>query len=247
MRILVLDIETMFTVSGHWSLWGVNVGLNQILEHGHVICWAARWAGEEKIEWRRKGNKDFLSKIHSMLEAADVILTYNGKRFDLPLLNLEFLKAKMNPPAPYKHIDLLETVKKQFRFISNKLEHVANQLGVTQKVSHEGFPLWVKCREEDVEAWAKMKEYNIGDIVTLEEVYDALKPWVVGHPNAALYGPTGTHQCSTCGSDDLQKRGFHVTGVGRYQRYRCNDCGGWSRSRITDVTKEARQVLLAPL
>lgn len=237
----------MFTVSGHWSLWGVNVSLNQILEHGHVICWAARWVGEEEIHWRRKGNKDFLSKIHALLEEADVILTYNGKRFDLPLLNLEFLKAKMSPPAPYKHLDLLETVKKQFRFISNKLEHVAGQLGVRQKISHEGFPLWVKCREEDVEAWAKMKEYNIGDILTLEEVYEVLRPWCPSHPNVALYAPSGDHQCSTCGSTHLQKRGFHVTGVGRYQRYRCSDCHAWSRSRITDVSKEDRSHLLAPL
>lgn len=240
-------METTFLVSGHWSLWGVNININQILEHGSVICYAARWVGEEEVVWRRKGNKDFLTKIYELLDQADVILTYNGKKFDLPLLNLEFVKAKMNPPAPYKHIDLLETVKKQFRFPSNKLEYVASQLGVRQKVAHEGFPLWVKCREEDVAAWAKMKEYNIGDILTLEELYDVLRPWVVGHPNEALYMAVEAFQCTTCGSTHLQKRGFHVTGVGRYQRYSCNECGAWSRSRVTDVSKEARAQLLAPL
>jgi len=235
------------SVSGHWSLWNINVGINQIIEHGKVICWAARFVGEEEVHWRRFGNKDFLTKIHELLEEADVILTYNGKRFDLPLLNLEFLKAKMSPPAPYKHIDLLEVVKKQFRFLSNKLEYVAGQLGVRQKVAHEGLNLWMKVRNEDPEAWAVMKEYNIGDILTLEEVYEVLRPWCPSHPNVALYAPGGDHQCSTCGSTHLQKRGFHVTGVGRYQRYRCTACGGWSRSRITDVSKEDRSHLLAPL
>lgn len=247
MRVLILDIETTYLVSGHWSLWGVNIGIDQILEGGETICYAAKWVGEREVTWRRKGNTDFLTKMHELLAEADAILTYNGKRFDMPLLNREFVKAGLSPPAPYKHIDLLETVKKQFRFPSNKLDYVCRELKVGQKVAHEGWNLWKKCREEDAKAWATMKKYNIQDITILESLYNKLKPWVLGHPNAALYTPTGAHQCSTCGSTHLQKRGFHVTGVGKYQRYRCSDCGGWSRSRVTDVTKEARQVLLAPL
>lgn len=247
MRILVLDIETTYLISGHWSLWGVNIGIDQILEGGETICYAARWVGENDIIWRRKGNADFLTKMHELLGEADVILTYNGKRFDLPLLNREFIKAGMPPPAPYKHMDLLETVKKQFRFPSNKLDYVCRELKVGRKVAHEGWNLWKKCREEDVEAWALMKKYNIQDIVILEDLYKVLKPWVVGHANEALYSPAGEIQCTTCGGTHVQKRGFHVTGVGRYQRYRCSDCGGWSRSRITDVSKEDRSHLLAPL
>ena len=247
MRILALDIETSFLVSGHWSIWGVNIGIDQIFEGGETICYAARWVGEKEVVWRRKGNKDFLTKIHELLNEADVILTYNGRRFDLPLLNREFIKAGLAPPAPYKHIDLLETVKKQFKFPSNKLDYVCRELEIGQKVAHEGFKLWVKCKEEDTEAWAKMKEYNIGDIDILEKLHDKLLPWIVGYPNAALYTAVDAFQCTTCGSTHLQKRGFHVTGVGRYQRYQCNDCGSWSRSRITDVSKDARGVLLAPL
>ena len=234
-------------VSGHWSLWGVNVGLNQILEHGSVICWAAQWVGEDKVMWNRQGNKDFLTKIHSLLDKADAILTYNGKKFDLPLLNLEFVKAGLPPPAPYRHLDLLETVKKQFRFPSNKLEYVASQLDITQKIAHEGFPLWVKCRDGDRTAWKNMKEYNVGDIITLGELYNKIKPWISGHPNESLYNYSTDTQCTTCGGVHLQKRGFHVTGVGRYQRYRCKDCGSWSRSRISDVGKEERASLLAPM
>lgn len=212
-----------------------------------MICYAAKWAGETPIVWRHDGNADFLTTIHALLDAADVIMTYNGKKFDLPMLNREFVKAGLSPPAPYKHIDLLETVKKQFKFPSNKLDYVCRELKVGEKLSHEGFSLWVKCAEGDLDSWNTMREYNIQDVIILENLYGVLRPWVIGHPNAALYTGTNGHQCSTCGSDRLQKRGFHVTGVGRYQRYSCNSCGGWSRSRVSDVTKEARKVLLAPL
>ena len=217
------------------------------MEGGSVICWAASFAGSNHVEWRRTGNKDFLTKIHALLEEADVLLTYNGRRFDIPLLNREFVKAGLSAPAPYKHIDLLETVKKQFRFPSNKLDWVCKELGVGQKVAHEGFPLWLKCRDEDVEAWRLMKEYNIQDIIILERLYEKLRRWVVAHPNEALYNSPDSAVCTTCGGSHLQKRGFHVTQVGRYQRYYCNDCGSWSRSRTSDLSKDNRKQLLAPL
>ncbi len=211
------------------------------------MCWASKLVGSDEVTWRRRGNKDFLTLLKAQLEDSDAVLTYNGRRFDLPIVNTEFALAGISPPAPYKHIDLLETVKKQFRFTSSKLDFVCQQLGVGKKVEHEGFGLWVKCMQEDVDAWTKMKEYNIGDIEVLEQLYNKIKPWILNHPNAALYTPADSFQCSTCGSTELQKRGFHVTGVGRYQRYHCKDCGSWSRSRITDVTRDARGILLAPL
>lgn len=229
-------------------MWGVNIGIDQLFEGGRTICYAAKWVGQDEIVWRHEGNPDFLATIHTLLNEADVILTYNGRKFDLPMLNREFVKAGYAPPAPYKHIDLLETVKKQFKFPSNKLDYVCRELGVGEKLSHEGFKLWVKCAQGDLEAWTKMRDYNIQDVLILEKLYERLLPWVSNHPNANLYSASnGQPICTTCGGDKLQRRGFHVTSVGRYQRYCCTTCGGWSRSRVTDVSKEDRATLLAPL
>lgn len=230
-----------------WGLWNQTVSIDKIVEPSSTLCWATKFVGEDEITWRRRGQRDFLTLLKQQLEDSDVVLTYNGKKFDLPTVNTEFVLAGVSPPAPYKHIDLYETVKKQFRFASNKLEHVSGETGIGSKVQHEGFPLWVACLKEDKAAWSRMQEYNIGDVLLLEKLYEVLRPWTVGHPNAALYKAEEAMQCTTCGSTHLQKRGFHVTGVGRYQRYQCVDCGGWSRSRITDVSKDARGVLLAPL
>ena len=240
-------METSPNIVYTWGLFNQNVSLDQIAQPSHTLCWASKLAGEKEITYRRRGQPDFLTLLKEQLEDSDCVMTYNGRRFDLPIVNTEFALAGLSPRAPYKHIDLLETVKKQFRFTSGKMQFVCEALGVGSKVEHEGFPLWVKCLEGDVDAWAKMKEYNIGDIVVLESLYNRLRPWILNHPNEALYTPAGEMQCTTCGSTHLQKRGFHVTGVGRYQRYQCVDCGSWSRSRITDVSKDARGVLLAPL
>jgi transposase-like protein len=40
-----------------------------------------------------------------------------------------------------------------------------------------------------------------------------------------------------CGSENLQKRGFHRTNVSNFQRYQCQDCSRYSRSRKSESTK----------
>ena len=88
-----------------------------------------------------------------------------------------------------------------------------------------------------------MQEYNIQDIVTLEELYLKLRPHDTRHPNVAVYGEPTEITCPKCGSEDSHKRGFYRTNVGKYQRFRCNNCGGWHRSRYTEYPKEKRNAL----
>lgn len=231
MKILSLDLETMFSTVGTFGLFNQNIGINQILEDGHVICYAYKWLDEKDITFKRKEDQDFLTNIHEALTESDAILTYNGKRFDLPHLNREFVKAGLRPPAPYKHIDLLDTVKKQFRFPSNKLQHVAKELGIGSKVSHEGFELWVKCLEGNEAAWRTMEKYNIQDVKLLEKLYHRIKPWIKDHPNS-MSG------CPQCGSSHLQSRGVVRSKSSTYKRFYCVDCGTWSREKKVDDTAD---------
>ena len=83
-----------------------------------------------------------LEGIHSLLDEADAVCHYNGTKFDMPTLNKEFLVHRMTPPPPMKQIDLLRVVKSQFRFPSNKLDYVAQRLGLGKKKDHEGHTLW---------------------------------------------------------------------------------------------------------
>lgn len=98
-----------------------------------------------------------IKEIYNLINEADAIITYNGKRFDMPTLNKEFLLQKLPPPSPYKDIDLLTTARGKFKFASNKLDYVAQLLGVGQKTSHEGMPLWIECMSKNPKAWRLMK------------------------------------------------------------------------------------------
>jgi uncharacterized protein YprB with RNaseH-like and TPR domain/rubredoxin len=201
------------------------------MESGYTLCWAAKWLGEEEMySSSRQTNteEDMLVGIHSLLNEADAVVHFNGKRFDIPTLNKDFLENNFAPPSPYKQIDLWQTVKTEFRFPSNKLEYVCKALGVGQKIKTIGHELWVRCMAGDPEAWAMMIEYNINDVLILEEVYWELLPWIKGHANHAIYQDNKL-VCPNCGGTHYHARGFAYTHTNKYQRFQCQVCGKWFR------------------
>ena len=241
MKILLLDIETSPNTAHVWGLWQQNVSINQLMESSYVLCYAAKWLGEEDIYFdsvHQSKPKAMLKGIHGFLDSADAVIHYNGTKFDIPTLNKEFLLHRFNPPSPYKQIDLLRVVRSNFRFPSNKLDYVAQRLGLGKKHAHEGHDLWVKCMNGDKDAWKRMQDYNIQDVVLLENLYDNLLPWIKNHPNQNTY--SDTTGCPTCGQQSLQKRGTAISATGTYQRYQCKSCGSWSQG--TKATKKMVEV-----
>jgi DNA polymerase elongation subunit (family B) len=230
MRVLLIDIETSPNLGYVWSLWQQNVGLSQLVETTEMMCFAAKWLGEPNtMFYSEYGNSQgtMVRAARSLLDAADVVMHYNGASFDVPHLNREFVTAGLNPPSPFKQIDLLRAVRKNFRFPSNKLQYVSTALGLEGKAEHEGFDLWKKCMADDPDAWARMERYNRQDVTLLEELYEKLLPWVPSLPNRHLYGDSG---CPACGSDAIERNGYAYTGVSKFPQYRCGACGTYFRS-----------------
>lgn len=234
MKILILDIETAPHIAYIWGLWKENIPLDRLIESGYVLCWSAKWYGTTAVEFSSLAHESkgkMIKRIHKLMDEADVIVTYNGKKFDIPHLNREFINQGLNPPSPYKQVDLYETAKRRFKFPSNKLQYVAQFLGIGEKAQTGGFDLWIRCMTslKDREAWETMMKYNIQDVELTESVYTILKPWVTKHPNAALFSDGSKAVCTSCGSEHLQKRGVYHTLASVFQRYQCQDCGSWTR------------------
>ena len=226
MKILHIDIETAPNKVYSWGLFKQNISTNQIVEPGYTLCYAAKWHGREKVLFGKHTHKHFLTCLHALLNEADIVVGYNSKKFDIPTLNKEFFLAGLTPPAPYKQVDLYQTVRSKFRFASNKLDYVAQQLGIGAKVQHKGMELWKEVMAGDKKAWKEMERYNKQDVVLTEQLYTKLLPWITNHPIVA----TG-HTCPNCGSVHVERRGYRQAKIQTYARYRCKDCGTWSRSR----------------
>jgi DNA polymerase elongation subunit (family B) len=230
-RLLTLDIETRPNLGYIWGLWDQNVGISQLVEVSSVICFAAKWHGDKKVHFAsdfHDGHEEMVRRVHGLMSEADAIIGWNSKAFDNKRLNREFELQRLGPPAPYVDIDLLRTARRSFGFASNKLDHVAQDLGIGSKVKHDGFDLWKRCMADDPKAWARMKKYNIGDVLLTEKVYDRFLPWIQGHPHPGLFGGAKAG-CPNCGSMELQMRGSYVTQACRYQRFQCQACGKFGR------------------
>jgi len=240
MRILLLDIETFPNLAYTFNLWNTTITNDKIITPGRTACWSAKWYGDRSIYFsglNESTELDMVHRIHDLLSEADVVVHYNGKKFDIPTLNKEFLMLGLTPPKPYKQVDLYQVVKRNFRFASNKLDFVSQQLGIGTKTHHKGFDLWKGCMENRPDDWAVMKEYNINDTILLEKLYDKLIPWVPNPPNYNLFSDISC--CPSCGGVHFQKRGFTNT-VRQRQRYQCTDCGAWFQDRLGVKEKEVK-------
>lgn len=91
------------------------------------------------------------------------------------------------------------------------------------------FEDWVGCIKGDAASWNKMIKYNINDVTTMEKLYVKFIPWIKGHANHSLYSDGSELVCPNCGGNKLHKRGYAYTLASVYQRYRCVDCGHWSK------------------
>jgi len=230
MKTLIYDIETSPLEADVWGMWQQNVGLNQLRKPTRMLCFAAKWKGSKKTEFHSEwgnGTADMVGAAWELLNAADAVVHFNGTTFDDKHMNREFQEQKLGPPSPFKKIDVLRTVKSQFRLPSNKLQYVSTWLGLEGKVQHSGHSLWTGVMNRDPKALKMMRTYNIQDVVLLEKVYDELLPWIVGHPNQNLYDGQG---CPKCGGEHLTKEGFAYTNQGKFQRFSCTQCGAWSKS-----------------
>ena len=239
MKILLLDIETAPTNVYTWSLWPKYVSPDDVMESGYTLCWAAKWLGKKEVHYAdvRDGEEQMLQTMHDLLDEADAVIHYNGTKFDIPILNREFVRYGFHPPSHYHQIDLLKTVKRQFRFESNKLDYVCKRLGLGGKVKHKGMSLWYGCMEGKESDWKVMARYNKRDVRILEKLYKHLLPWIHNHPNVAVSANPTRPTCHNCGSADVVKKGTQYnTKTASYDRYKCNTCGTPMRSRYRNST-----------
>ena len=257
-KVLFLDIETSPILAHVWKLFDNDVALNQVERDWEILSWAAKWQGDDnskilvadQYELDCLGNDRPLVKLlHRLLKKADIIITHNGIRFDQKKINARFAFYGLAPLKHYRHIDTFQIAKKHFGFTSNKLEYLAKHLKtkvvkLTQR-EFSGFELWSECIKGNKRAWREMALYNALDVQVLEAVYEKLAPWDA-KLNFEVYDDKSSLKCA-CGSKRVHRDGHMYSNNGKFQRFRCYDCGRQSRSKVNLLTKEKRKSVKVPL
>ena len=245
-KIAVLDIERQSGVAdGIWALrqngW-LNPG--QIIEHPRTICFAWKWLGDKEVQFHAewdKGAKAMIKKAHAVMDEADYIVGWNSKSFDVKHLRSAMIMHELPPPSPHKDIDLMVQAKRNFSFLSNRMNEVAKNLDQKGKIATGGGDLWRRLRtakgEELWEARNLMAEYNKRDVELTEELYGLMLPWCSGI-NVPLFrdGDEVGPFCSACDSDNIQYRGYARTTTRSYKRFQCNECGKWGKENKSLAT-----------
>lgn len=245
-RVLFLDIETAPILGYVWSLWQQNVALNQIKQDWFVISWAAKWLDEKEVLYQDQRNKRYIENdkailkiLWNLLDEADIVVTQNGVQFDAKKINARFILNKLKPPSSYRHIDTKILAKRHFAFTSNKLEYLTDKLCTKyKKLKHKKFPgfeLWRECLAGNLEAWAELETYNKHDVLSLEELYKELSPWDT-KINFNVYHDSEETVCQ-CGHPVMIKYGYAYTNSGKFQRYRCKQCGADYRGKTNLLSK----------
>jgi uncharacterized protein YprB with RNaseH-like and TPR domain len=115
-RALYLDTETTglsggtgtiaFLVGLAWWTWASDVPAPGPQAGGPTLVL-------EQILVRSLGEEGpMLAHVRGRIQAAGLLVTFNGKSFDLPLLRTRFIMARAEPPAEPPHLDLLHVARR---------------------------------------------------------------------------------------------------------------------------------------
>lgn len=239
-RVLFWDTEYTPNMGYFWGLWDQNISPSFVDDTQRMLCFGVKeYRKPTRVVDERAGRVEMLTDLRDTLTEADLVVSWNGAKYDTRMANREFVKEGLTPPAPYKEVDLMRVAKRRFAFASNKLDFVARELGVGRKMDTGGFDLWRGVMAGDEKAWAKMRRYQKRDVDLLEKLFDVLKPWIrMPHPVTDRDGLV----CRNCGGTHLQSRGVERTLQGEYPRYQCMSCGTWNRGVTRTPVGDTRAV-----
>jgi hypothetical protein len=245
-RVLLVDIETAPIVAYSWGAWNVNISIDQIKDDWFMLGWSAKYLFDSKTfsdivtpgEAMARDDQRIVQSLWEQMNDADIVIGHNARKFDVPMMNTRFLVHKLPPPLPYRIVDTRDILRKNFRFVHNKLDYVNRVLGLSRKLDTGGFGLWLECMAGDSKALAKMQVYNKKDVGILEELYVAIRGWAKSHPNMGMYMEGNGIVCPVCGSGNLGYGGYYYCDTNKYRAFRCNDCGAIGRSQSASGKKK---------
>ncbi len=119
-----------------------------------------------------------LDDLSGHLKNYDILVTFNGKKFDVPFLEKYFQDSKTNVDftVPPIHIDLRYLLRSLG--YKGSLKNIEKQLCINRDISvtdldgREATVLWSKFLRGDVESLQKLLLYNVYDVINLKKIMD---------------------------------------------------------------------------
>ena len=238
---LYFDIETSANIGFFWqSGFKLNIGPQNIIKERAIICICYKWEDEKEthsLNWDAKQcDKKMLQAFVKVANEANELVGHNGDKFDLAWVRTRCLFHAIDMFPTYTTIDTLKVARSKFKFNSNKLNYIAQFLGIGSKIKTD-FDLWKDIAlKNDKVAMAKMIKYCKMDVVLLEKVHKKLSSHIAPKTHYGVIFGMDRGSCPECGNDDenlFNKRGFAYTASGtKVAVVHCKVCNKYHRKTI---------------
>lgn len=155
----------------------------------------------------------------NVLRQADVWITYNGKRFDVPYIQAKLLFYNLPPLPNTPHIDLYWTVRGNMAISRKNLDTVSKVLKLDNEKTPVAGEKWRRAMCGELSAIRYVIRHCRADVLILEEAYLHLRPLIRMHPRIFPMKP-----CYVCGSERVK---FYprITTAKSKMMFLCSSCG----------------------
>lgn len=241
-KILAFDFETS-PAKGYFfgHIWETNI--IEVIEYEQILCVAWMEHGSDKVHVKgqddfpsyKKGklnDKDLVVFFRDIISKYDIVSAHNGDRFDVTVFNTRLLAHGLEPINLASTIDTKKIAKNKFHLPSNKLDDIADFLGIGRKLStHKS--LWMGCENGIESDWNYMKKYCKLDVKLQDEVLKYIIPFVK-YNNTYNYLDGTRPNCTnpTCLSTNVIKSKKRKVVSGWKYQFQCSEC----HSYFTDKT-----------
>ena len=240
---LFYDIETSYNIVKAWRIgYNINLNMEDIIQERAIITIAYKWEGEEDVtvlSWDKGCDKKIIEDFVKVMADADELVGHNLDRYDTKFIMARALKHNISVLPKYQSTDTLKLAKKHFMLNSNKLDYIAQYLGIGHKTKHRGLSMWDDIiLRNDSKALEEMIEYNVQDVFLTEQVYHKLMEYSLPKVNHASKQTGDKHTCPQCGSDHAELHKTYISGSGVKTRLMgCKSCSTNFTISNTNYTK----------
>lgn len=222
------------------DLWDLEC-TNLNADFGYILCAGIKELGKKTVTtlsiadfptYKKNPTDDKLlvKAIRDRLAQSGAWITWYGQRFDQPFLNSRLTYHRLTPLPPVPHIDGWRIAREKLKLHSNRLASVSSFLEIEEKTPLNG-PIWIKASAGDPAALKYVVKHCKQDVLVLEQAFEQIRQLATSGPNLALIQGKASTGCPRCGHAVLQRRGYRITAVCKYQRYQCSGCGAWTHGK----------------
>ncbi len=184
-KVLLIDLETAPSLGYVWGKWEQNV--IDFRSQWYILCASFLWEGGKVQNYalpdfrgymkNKEDDRALVTEVWKLLDAADIVVGHNARKFDLKKLNSRFIYHRLKPPRSYKIFDTLTAARSVMANNSNKLDDLGRDFKLGRKTPHTGFALWAGCMRGDRKSWRLMVKYCNNDVLLDYKFYRLILPW----------------------------------------------------------------------